>query len=325
MSQQNDSGFISVVAGAVRGANLRVYNSSGTWTTADATHGGVGVQQQPSVATTDIVTLKAISAPGTVKMVASGVIAVGATVYAAADGEIADSGTIIEGIALEAAGADQDVIEVIPIHNRDVSTATTGTTAAAFEVDSDASTPKIALAGQTAGTGNFTTTLKPEAALAADTYVILPETTDGDTLVSLAATQTLTNKTLTAPTITTPTVTSPAISGTVRFGHTVTPVAAAGSTVADAAALGDSTITHITSDGAAKGVKLPAVTAAGVVRIVVNNSATAAELYAESTGTVNGLAADASVVVAASKGLICISTAAKTWIAFDLTALATTS
>lgn len=320
MSQQNDSGFISIVAGAVRGANLRVYNSSGTWTTADATHGGVGVQIQPSLATTDIVILKAISAPGTVKMVASGVIAIGATVYAAADGEIADSGTIIEGIALEAAGADQDVIEVLPIHNRDVSTATTGTTAAAFEVDSDASTPKIALAGQTAGTGNFTTTLKPEAALAADTYVIVPETADGDTLVSLAATQTLTNKTLT-----TPTITSPVISGTGRFGHTVTPVAAAGSTVADAAALADTMITHITSDGAAKGVKLPAVTAAGVIRIVINNSSTAAELYAEATGTVNGASADASMVIPASKGLICISTAAKTWIAFDLTAKATAS
>lgn len=320
MSQQNDSGFMSIVAGAARAVNLRVYNSSGTWTTADATHGGVGVQQQASLAATDIVTLKAISAPGTVKMVASGVIAIGATVYAAAAGKIADTGTIVEGIALEAAGADGDAIEVVPIHNRDVSTATTGTTAAAFEVDSDASTPKIALAGQTAGTGNFTTTLKPEATLSADTYVILPETADGDTLVSLAATQTLTNKTLT-----TPTITSPVISGTARFGHTVTPVAAAGSTIADAAAMGDSTITHITSDGAGKGVKLPAVTAAGVVRIVINNSSTAAELYAESTGTVNGLAANASVVVPASKGLICISTAAKTWIAFDLTAVATAS
>jgi hypothetical protein len=130
---------------------------------------------------------------------------------------------------------------------------------------------------------------------------------------------------LTGKTLTTPTMTSPVISGTVRFGHTVTPVAAAGSTIADAAAMGDSTITHITSDGAGKGVKLPVVAAAGVVRIVINNSATAAELYAESTGTVNGLAADASVVIPASKGLICISTAAKTWIAFDLTAAATAS
>ena len=91
---------------------------------------------------------------------------------------------------------------------------------------------------------------------------------------------------------------------------------------ADAAALADTLITHITSDGAAKGVKLPAVTTSGVIRIVVNNSSTAAELYAESTGTVNGAAADASMVIPASKGVLCISTAAKTWIAFDLPALA---
>lgn len=115
------------------------------------------------------------------------------------------------------------------------------------------------------------------------------------------------------------------IAGSLRVSHTVTPVAAAGSTVADAGALGDVVITHITSDSATKGVKLPAVTTAGVVRIVVNNSSTAAELYAESTGTVNGLSADASVVIPASKGLLCISTAAKTWIAFDLPAAASAS
>jgi hypothetical protein len=112
------------------------------------------------------------------------------------------------------------------------------------------------------------------------------------------------------------------IAGSLRVSHTVTPVAAAGSAVADAGALADVVITHITSDSATKGVKLPAVTTAGVVRIVVNNSSTAAEIYAESTGTINGAAADASMVIPASKGVLCISTAAKTWIAFDLPALA---
>lgn len=104
-----------------------------------------------------------------------------------------------------------------------------------------------------------------------------------------------------------------------------TPVAAAGSTVADAGQLGNATVVHITSDGAAKGVKLPSVTAAGPIVFVINDSSTAAELYAESTGTVNGLAPDASVVVPASKGLICFATAAKTWLAFDMTSLASAS
>jgi hypothetical protein len=138
--------------------------------------------------------------------------------------------------------------------------------------------------------------------------------------VTLTGTQTLTNKTLTAPTIS-----APVFTGTPRQSNTTTPVAAAGTTVADAAALPDTSVCHITSDGAGKGVKLPAVTAGGVMRWVINDSGTAAELYAESTGTVNGLSADASVVIPASKGLLCISTAAKTWKAFDLTAAASAS
>jgi len=202
MSQQNDTGFLSIAAGAARSAFLRVYNSSGTWTTAGASNQSAGVQLQPSLAATDQVAIKSCTGPGTLKMTASGIIAVGGDVYAGATGKVAATGTIIEGVALEAAAADGDIIEVLPVHNRDVAAAITGTTSATFEVDSDAATPKIALAGQTAGTGDFTTTLKPEAALAGNTYVILPETADGDTLVSLAATQTLTNKTLTAPAVT---------------------------------------------------------------------------------------------------------------------------
>jgi hypothetical protein len=253
-------------------------------------------------------TIIACNKPGTVKLTANGIVAKGGICYAAAAGKVAPTGTIVEGRAMEASGADGDVIEVMPMHNNDISTAIAVTTAATFKIDSDAATPKIALAAQTAGTGDFTTSLRPEATLSADTYVIVPETADGDVLVSLALAQTLTNKTLT----------SPVIGATPRFGHTVTPVAAVGATVADAGALADTFITHVTSDGAGKGVKLPAVTTAGVIRIVINDTAgTACELYAESTGTVNGLAGDASIVLPAATGVICISTAAKTWLAWN--------
>lgn len=105
---------------------------------------------------------------------------------------------------------------------------------------------------------------------------------------------------------------------------TVTAVAAAGSTVADAGQLAATRVVRISSDGATKGVKLP-TGAAGMIIDVINTSATAAELYAATGGTVNGLAANASVVVPASKGLRCYCTAADTWTAFDLTALATAS
>ncbi len=314
MAQQNDTGFLTITAGAARAAFLRVYNSSGTWTTGDATHGAIGVQQVASLAATDQVAIKAISAPGTVKMTASEAITAGANVYAAAAGKVASTGTIIEGQALEAATTDGDIIEVVPIHNRDVSTATTGTTAATFQVDSDLGKPRAGLKSQTGGTGDFVAYLQAPATLsAARTFTL-----DGDadaTIANIATAQTLSNKTLASPIVT----------GLTTDSNTTTPVAAAGSTVADAGALPSTYISHITSDGATKGVKLPAVTAGGVVMIVVNDSGTAAELYAESTGTVNGLAADASVVIPASKGVLCISTAAKTWKVFDLPAAASAS
>jgi len=254
------------------------------------------------------------NAQGTRKMMASEAITGGNVIYAAANGKIAATGTVVEGKALETVTADGDILEVLPVGNSDISTAITGTTAATFQVDSDLGKPRAGLKSQTGGTGDYVAYYQAPATLTGNRTYTGPADAD-DTLVGAAAAQTLTNKTLTAP----------VIGGTPRFGHTVTPVAAAGSTVADAAALPDTLISHITSDGAAKGVVLPAVTAAGVIRIVINNSSTAAELYAESTGTVNGLSADASVVVPASKGLLCISTAAKTWIAFDMTALATAS
>ena len=144
MSQQNDTGFLSIAAGAARSAFLRVYNSSGTWTTAGASNQSAGVQLQPSLAATDQVAIKSCTGPGTLKMTASGIIAVGGDVYAGATGKVAATGTIIEGVALEAAAADGDIIEVLPVHNRDVAAAITGTTSATFEVDSDAALAQVA-------------------------------------------------------------------------------------------------------------------------------------------------------------------------------------
>lgn len=102
------------------------------------------------------------------------------------------------------------------------------------------------------------------------------------------------------------------------------PVAAAGSTVSDAGQLGAGNFVHITSDGATKGVKAP-TTALGDFQYVINDSATACEFYAASGGTVNGLSADASIVIPASKGILWQATAADTLIAFDLPAKSTAS
>jgi hypothetical protein len=172
--------------------------------------------------------------------------------------------------------------------------------------------------------------------------ITLPTSTD--TIVCRATTDTLTNKTLTAPVVgggltasgsaantfagsTGTFVTSTGLntlSGLVAIKTIATPVAAAGSTVADAGQLGAANVVLISSDGATKGVKL-GTGVSGQVIYVINTSATAAELYAASGGTVNGLSADASIVVPASKGVICICTAADTWVVFDLTARATAS
>jgi len=78
-----------------------------------------------------------------------------------------------------------------------VGAALTGTTATAFEVDTDGTIPALALGVGT--TGDFTLTLKPAATLTGNADVTIPD--GADTFVMVAATQTLTAKTLTTPTI----------------------------------------------------------------------------------------------------------------------------
>lgn len=319
MSQAVHAPTKSFPAGAALAANRRVKLASGVLQYAGASDVAIGVLEAPTFADANYAsgysdgTVRLRTAEGTHKVCAVDAITAANSVYAAANGKVSATGTIVEGKAFETSALDGDVIEVMATPNTDIAAAITGTTAAAFAVDSDSSTPKIALAAQTGGTGDYTTTLKPETTLSGDNAIIVPEA-DGDTLVAVALAQTLTNKTLTSPIHT----------GIARQSHTVSPVAAAGTTVADAGQLGSTNITHITSDGAAKGVKLPAV-AAGDWGIVINNSATAAEFYAASGGTVNGLSADASVVIPASKGLMWFATGTNTVIAFDMPAKATAS
>jgi hypothetical protein len=103
-----------------------------------------------------------------------------------------------------------------------------------------------------------------------------------------------------------------------------TPTAAAGSTYLDAAALAATNTTFITSDSAAKGVKLP-TGAAGDVMEVINNSAITAKLYPATSGTINGLGVNAAVVIPASKGVRCFCSAVNTWTVFEMTARAATA
>lgn len=376
MSQYTDGSRKTFTAGEALEAHRRVKITAATGaygptvSYADAADPSIGVTEEYTASGAPV-TIHLANAAGTRKMVATAAaITANNPVYAAADGTVASTGTVVEGKAMETTGGSAgDILEVMPQPNSDISTAIAGTTNATFAVDTDAATPKIALSGQTAGTGDFTTTLKPEAALAANTYVIVPETADGDTLMALALAQTVTGaKTFTTANVTISGAIDLKFAGTtgqpeivvpdnladalsvkddtggadifvitttnsaetvafnvpVRLKVVTTAVAAAGTDHTDGGQLARANIVHISSDGATKGVLMP-TGVMGDWMFVINDSGTAAELYAAAGGTVNGLAANASVVVPASKGLWLQCTAADTWIAFDLPAKASAS
>ena len=305
MSQFVETPTRSFAAGAARDQFLRVKLPAGVLTTAGATDVAIGTQEAESFAATDVVPVRLRTAQGTRKMVASEAITAGNPVYGAADGKVAASGTVYEGIALEAATADGDVIEVMPAPNVDVSQTATGTNATAFEVDADSTTPKLAIAGQTAGTGDFTTTLKPESTLSADNTILVPEA-NNDTLAAVALAQSLTNKTLGAGT----NLTSGAST------------AAAGSTTADAGALpaGTAPVYPTTAADDTKGVKIHASDKVTGRLLFIGNgvSAKVLKVYPPAGGTINGGSADAAFSSVSGKGVIayCLDSATNAWLAW---------
>lgn len=73
----------------------------------------LGTLEEASFAALDVRAVRLRTAQGTAKMVAAGAITAGADVYAAASGKIAATGYVYIGQALEAASANNDVIEVL--------------------------------------------------------------------------------------------------------------------------------------------------------------------------------------------------------------------
>lgn len=108
-------------AGAIA-QHLRV-KTTGALVVATATDVELGTMDTPAVAAGPC-TVRLRTAQGTRKMVASVAITKGNPVYAAAGGKIAATGSVFVGTALEAAGADNDVIEVLPGPNTDVAAST---------------------------------------------------------------------------------------------------------------------------------------------------------------------------------------------------------
>lgn len=210
MSQIHDEGQMTFPSGAALSANRRVKLASGVLQYCGSTDIGLGTLEFDTVADTNMAsgysdgTVRLWVADSTHKFVASEAITAANTFYGASNGKVAASGTITVGVALETVTTDGDYLEGMSLGNADVSGAVGGTTAAAFLVDSDATTPKIELSGQSGGTGNFKTTLKPESTLSGNNTIIVPEA-DGDTLAAVALAQTMTNKTFTSPIVNLPT------------------------------------------------------------------------------------------------------------------------
>ena len=112
------------------------------------------------------------------------------------------------------------------------------------------------------------------------------------------------------------TMTSVATSGDSTVGSglvlsDVGTVAAAGSTIADAAAVATH-VTIVTAADATKGVKLPTGATTGEVYVISNSAAAILKVYATSE-TLNGVAGATGFSIAASKGAICVKSGAATW------------
>jgi hypothetical protein len=117
MSMQGKNGQLTFIAGAALAIYRRVKHDTATGKVvyAGATDAWQGVTQGMCDADTDPIEIRLRNDPGTFFMTAAGAITANALVYAAADGKIAGSGTVLVGYAKEAATADNDQIEVLPL------------------------------------------------------------------------------------------------------------------------------------------------------------------------------------------------------------------
>lgn len=111
-----DTNLRPMVAGGAIGAHLRVdLNSAGKLALAGAGNAGVGVTREPAFAEDQTVSVYMDNSNGTVEVVANGAIAKGAYVYCAASGKVGPTGAVVFGVAMTAATADGDIIEVMPL------------------------------------------------------------------------------------------------------------------------------------------------------------------------------------------------------------------
>lgn len=117
MSQHVDGNYKGFVASAAISQHARVKcDAAGTVSTAGLTDKDIGTAMNAAFAAGDQVQVKLRTAAGTHKMIAAGAVTLGAQVNTQASGKIDDAATSTGfplGMALEAATANNDIIEVI--------------------------------------------------------------------------------------------------------------------------------------------------------------------------------------------------------------------
>lgn len=109
MAQFNDTGYGSLT---LTGTVPQFARVTAAGVVATASQKDVGTAQVAGVSG-DVVAYHYANKQGTTKMIASEAITANASCFAAADGEVAADGTVFVGVALQAATADQDIIEVL--------------------------------------------------------------------------------------------------------------------------------------------------------------------------------------------------------------------
>lgn len=114
-----ETGVMTFTADVALAARRRVKIKSATTTTPpEVEYAGAGEQHvgitEFAAAADELIGVRLRNAPGSRLATASEALAKGAAIYGAANGKVADtaSGTAL-GVALEAAGADDDIIEIL--------------------------------------------------------------------------------------------------------------------------------------------------------------------------------------------------------------------
>lgn len=140
MSQEN-LGSKAFIAGTDLEAYRRVKLSSGNVVYADAGEEFIGVTARKALSG-EFVAINLRSASRTYKMVANGAITAGVTIYGALGGKVSASASgVAQGVALEAATADGDIIECF--QNNGVAGAIDGATTAIGDPTINGSVPVI--------------------------------------------------------------------------------------------------------------------------------------------------------------------------------------